>query len=57
MPLKFCPDHATHGDLKQAVHKRPANLDLDYIYKHFTRGATADENKSAGWEKSKKKKN
>ena len=55
--LEICPDHATHGDLKQAVHKRPANLDLDYIYKHFTRGATSDENKSAGWEKSKKKKN
>ena len=53
--LEICPDHAAHGDLKQAVHKRPANFNLDHIYKHFTRGATAAENKAAGWEKPPKK--
>ena len=53
--LELCPDHATHGDLKQAVHKRPQNFDLDYIYKNFTRAATAAENKNADWEKPGKK--
>lgn len=53
--LEVCPDHAAHGDLKQACHKRPANFNLDYIYKHFTRGASAAENKKAGWEKPNKK--
>ena len=58
--LELCPDHATHGDMKQPVHKRPNNFDLDYIYKNFTRAATAAENKKAGWEKvsrNKKQKN
>ena len=54
--LEICPNHATHGDLKQAVHKRPANFNLDYIYKNFTRAATADENKKADWQPPKKKK-
>ena len=54
--LEICPNHATHGDLKQAVHKRPANFNLDYIYKNFTRAATADENKKADWRPSKGKK-
>lgn len=54
--LEICPDHATHGDLNQAVHKRPSNFNLDYVYKHFTRAATASENKNANWEPPKKKK-
>ena len=54
--LQICPDHSTHGDLKQAVHKRPANLNLDFIYKNFARAATIDENKSADWQPPKKKK-
>lgn len=54
--LEVCPDHANHGDLSQAVHKRPANFNLDYIYKHFTRAATASENKDANWDPPKKKK-
>ena len=49
--LEICPDHSTHGNIKQAVHTRPANFDLSYIYKHFTRAATAGENKKAGWDK------
>ena len=47
--LAICPDHANHGDLKAVVHKRPSGFDLDYIYKHFTRGATPEENKKANW--------
>ena len=53
--LEVCPDHAGHGDLKQACHKRPSNFNLDHIYKNFTRGATAAENKKAGWSKPPKK--
>ena len=52
--LELCPDHATHGDLKQYCHKRPASFDLEYVYKHFTRAATAAENKKAGWKSVKK---
>ena len=56
--LSICPNHAAHGDLKQAVHKRPANFDLDHIYKKCTRAATPDENKKADWKApSKKSKN
>jgi len=47
--LAICPDHTNHGDLKAVVHKRPSGFDLDYIYKHFTRGATPEENKKANW--------
>jgi hypothetical protein len=54
--LEVCPDHANHGDLNQALHKRPANFSLDHIYKNFTRAATASENKSADWDPPKKKK-
>ena len=49
--LEVCPDHVTHGDMKQVCHKRPNNFDLTHIYKNFTRGASAAENNSAGWEK------
>ena len=48
--LSICPDHGAHGDLKQAIHQRPGNLQLNYIYKHFTRAATSDENKKAKWD-------
>ena len=54
--LEICPDHANHGDLKQAVHARPNSFDLDYIYKNFTRAATTQENKFANWEKPTRKK-
>ena len=55
--LEVCPDHASHGNLNQPVHQRPKGLDLDYIYKNFTRAATSSENKSADWQTLKKKKN
>ena len=54
--LEVCPHHATHGDLKQDPHKRPANFNLEHIYKQFTRAASNAENKSAGWKPMKKKK-
>ena len=53
--LSICPNHASHGDLKQAIHRRPNNFDLDHIYKKFTRAATADENKKADWKTPSKK--
>jgi hypothetical protein len=52
--LEICPDHAKHGGLDKPCHKRPNNFDLDYIYKHFARAATPDENKSADWKPPKK---
>ena len=55
--LEVCPDHASHGNLNQPVHQRPKGLDLNYIYKNFTRAATSSENKSADWQTLKKKKN
>ena len=54
--LQSCPDPSTHGDINAAVHKRPANFDLDYIYKHHTRKATAAELKQANWSPRKKSK-
>ena len=30
--LEACPDHATHGDIKQVCHKRPNSFDLAHIY-------------------------
>jgi hypothetical protein len=53
--LSICPNHAAHGDLKQAIHRRPNNFDLDHIYKKFTRAATTDENKKADWKTPSKK--
>ena len=54
--LTMCPDHAAHGDMSCAVHKRPSGFDLNYIYKNFTRAPTADENKKADWKPPSKKK-
>ena len=54
--LMSCPDPAKHGDINAAVHKRPANFDLEYIYKHHTRKATTAELKKANWSPRKKSK-
>ena len=54
--LELCPDHAKHGGLNAACHKRPKNFDLEYIYKHFTRAATSAENKAQDWTTMKKRK-
>ena len=55
--LELCPEHAAHGDMKQAVHTRPNSFDLDYTYKNFTRKPTTPENEHANWVPSKKGKN
>ena len=55
--LSLCPEHGSHGGLKGKMHTRPNNFDLDYIYKHFTRKPTPDENTAAGWVPIKRGKN
>ena len=52
--LQLCPDHASHGDMAAKCHKRPKGFDLNYIYKHYTRKATAAELKVANWSPRKK---
>ena len=52
--LQLCPDHAGHGDMSAKCHKRPKGFDLNYIYKHYTRKATAAELKVANWSPKKK---
>ena len=47
--LTLCPEHGTHGSIKSKMHTRPSSFDLDYVYKHFTRKPTSDENAAAGW--------
>jgi hypothetical protein len=47
--LQLCPEHASHGGMSAACHKRPANFNLDTIYKQFTRRPTPDELKAANW--------
>ena len=54
--LSLCPDHAAHGGMEAKCHKRPKDFDLQYVYKHFSRKATAAEMKAAGWVANKKAK-
>jgi hypothetical protein len=52
--LQLCPEHATHGNLKEKVHTRPSKFDLDYIYANFARRPTTSENEHANWVPSKR---
>jgi hypothetical protein len=55
--LQLCPDPKTHGDMAADCHKRPKAFDLEHIYKHHARRATAAECKTFGWTAFKKQKN
>ena len=49
LALELCPQHQKHGGMKDSVHLRPTDFDLDYIYKNFTRKPTTSENEHANW--------
>jgi hypothetical protein len=47
--LELCPDAGNHGDMNADCHKRPSGLDINHVFKHCTRKATAAELKAANW--------
>ena len=47
--LELCPNHQTHGGIKSKAHTRPKGLDIDHVFKNFTRKPTQAEYKATSW--------